>query len=115
MPRPYFEDNDKKIKEIIMVDHAGEYGAQKIYEGQLDYTKNPKSRELIQHMLEQELEHLDYFKQQIKEGKSRPTFLMPLWQILGYVHPFVTIYILFFFRKSYIMYLVMDSTTPKPI
>jgi len=84
MPKPYFENKKQKIKEIIMVDHAGEFGAQKIYEGQIRYTKNPKDKQLISHMLEQELEHLDYFQNQIKEGKSKPTALMPLWSILGY-------------------------------
>ena len=84
MPKPYFENKEQKIKEIIMVDHAGEFGAQKIYEGQIRYSKNPNDKKLIQYMLEQELEHLDYFQNQIKEGLSRPTILMPLWSILGY-------------------------------
>jgi len=84
VPRPYFENTQKKIQEIIMVDHAGEYGAQRIYEGQLAHTKDPETQALIKHMLEQELEHLDYFGQQIKNGNARPTALMPLWKIFGY-------------------------------
>ena len=84
MPRPYFENHQKKIQEIIMVDHAGEYGAQRIYEGQLNYTKDLESKALIKHMLEQELEHLEYFDEQIKNGKARPTALLPLWKIFGY-------------------------------
>lgn len=84
MPRPCFENTQKKIQEIIMVDHAGEYGAQRIYEGQLANTKDPQIKELIKHMLEQELEHLDYFEKQIKEGKGRPTALIPMWRICGY-------------------------------
>ncbi len=84
MPKPYFEDKNRKIQEIIMVDHAGEYGAQRIYQGQLEHTKDVKSKILIQSMLEQELEHLEYFNNQIKAGAARPTALMPLWNIFGY-------------------------------
>jgi ubiquinone biosynthesis monooxygenase Coq7 len=82
MPRPYFVSKNK-IKEILMVNHAGEFGAQQIYEGQLAFTKDD-DRKTIQHMLEQELEHLKYFENEIKDGKSRPTILLPLWSVLGY-------------------------------
>ena len=64
MPRPYFENKQKKVREIIMVNHAGEYGAQRIYEGQLAHMKDLNSKALIKEMLEQELEHLDYFEKQ---------------------------------------------------
>ncbi|PCJ24354.1 MAG: ubiquinone biosynthesis protein UbiB [Rickettsiales bacterium] len=84
MPKPYFEDKDKKIQEIIMVDHAGEYGAQRIYAGQLKYTNVPAEKKMIKHMLDQELEHLEYFENKIKAGKSKPTALLPLWDIFGY-------------------------------
>lgn len=84
MPKPYFENKNKKIQEIIMVDHAGEYGAQRIYEGQLKYTKKLEDKRLIKHMLDQELEHLEYFENKIKNGIARPTMLMPLWKIFGY-------------------------------
>ena len=41
MPKPFFNNNhSKKIQEIIRVNHAGEFGAQKIYQGQIKYTKN---------------------------------------------------------------------------
>ena len=43
MPKPYFSNKQKKIEEIIRVDHAGEYGAKVIYEGQIKYTKNLNS------------------------------------------------------------------------
>ena len=83
MPRPYFV-NKNKIKEILMVNHAGEFGAQQIYQGQLAFTKNHDDRKTIRHMLEQELEHLKYFENEIKLGKSKPTILLPLWSVLGY-------------------------------
>lgn len=84
MPRPCFENKQQKLQEIIMVNHAGEYGAQRIYEGQLAYTQNSESKALIKEMLEQELEHLHYFEQQIQAGNSKPTALTPLWKISGY-------------------------------
>jgi ubiquinone biosynthesis monooxygenase Coq7 len=85
MPRPCFKNKQKKLQEIIMVNHAGEYGAQRIYEGQLAYTKDAEQKVLIKEMLEQELEHLYYFEQQIQAGNGRPTALTPLWKISGYV------------------------------
>ena len=66
MPKPYYTDNQNKIQEIIRVDHAGEFGAKRIYEGQIDYTKNPENKKIIKHMLDQEAEHLEYFDNQIK-------------------------------------------------
>jgi ubiquinone biosynthesis monooxygenase Coq7 len=86
MPKPFFNNNhSSKIQEIIRVNHAGEYGAQKIYQGQIKYTKNPADQKILQHMLDQEQEHLDYFSEKIQEGLSRPTFLMPIWTIGGYL------------------------------
>lgn len=84
MPKPYFSEKQKKIEEIIRVDHAGEYGAKVIYEGQIKYTKDPISKKLIKEMLEQELEHLEYFDKQIQNGHARPTILMPSWKFFGY-------------------------------
>jgi ubiquinone biosynthesis monooxygenase Coq7 len=87
MPRPYFHKSslDRKIAEIIRVDHAGEYGAKRIYEGQLKFTKNKQDWYTIHNMLLQEEEHLNYFAKQIKQGKGNPTFLIPLWNVCGYL------------------------------
>lgn len=84
MPRPYFENAESKIAEIIRVDHAGEYGARKIYEGQLKMINTGPDSELIESMLKQEQVHLDYFSNRISELKVRPTVLMPLWHLGGY-------------------------------
>jgi ubiquinone biosynthesis monooxygenase Coq7 len=84
MPKPFFEDKNKKLQEIIRVNHAGEFGAQKIYQGQIKYTKNPVDKRLLVHMLEQEEEHLDYFSDKIKTN-SRPTIFMPIWNVGGYL------------------------------
>ena len=62
MPKPFFsQSHNKIIQEIIRVNHAGEFGAQKIYQGQIRYTRNLKNQQVLKHMLEQEQEHLDYF------------------------------------------------------
>ncbi len=84
MPRPYFDSNDK-IEEIMRVNHAGEFGAQKIYYGQLKFTKNIKDKIIIKEMLEQELEHLHFFENEIKHKQLRPTLLLPMWDIFGYM------------------------------
>ena len=79
---------DKKtLEEIIRVDHAGERGAAKIYEGQLLALKTIKQDETlkdkIEKMKEQEKEHLEYFEKEIQKRKIKPTSLLPLWDIMG--------------------------------
>ena len=77
----------KKIIEFIRVDHAGERGAIKIYEGQLlalnTVCKDPKLKEKIEEMKIHEKEHCDFFENEIKKRKIKPTKLLPLWDILG--------------------------------
>jgi len=82
------EKTDKKIlEEIIRVDHAGERGAIKIYEGQLLALKTIKQDETlkdkIEEMKEQEKEHLEYFEKEIQKRKIKPTYLLPLWDVMG--------------------------------
>ena len=82
------EKTDKKtLEEIIRVDHAGERGAIKIYEGQLLALKTIKQDETlkdkIEKMKEQEKEHLEYFEKEIQKRKIKPTSLLPLWDIMG--------------------------------
>ena len=79
---------DKKtLEEIIRVDHAGERGAIKIYEGQLLALKTIKQdnslKEKIEKMKEHEKEHLEYFEKEIQKRKIKPTYLLPLWDIMG--------------------------------
>ena len=79
---------DKKtLEEIIRVDHAGERGAIKIYEGQLLALKTIKQdnalKDKIEEMKEQEKEHLEYFEKEIRKRKIKPTSLLPLWDIMG--------------------------------
>ena len=79
--------NQKTLEEIIRVDHAGERGAIKIYEGQLLALKTIKQdeslKDKIEKMKEQEKEHLEYFEKEIQKRKIKPTYLLPLWDIMG--------------------------------
>tara|TARA_Y100000590_G_scaffold141612_1_gene162446 strand:- start:2546 stop:3079 length:534 start_codon:yes stop_codon:yes gene_type:complete len=79
--------NKKILEEIIRVDHAGERGAIKIYEGQLLALKTIKQdnnlKEKIEEMKNQEQEHLEYFEKEIQKRNIKPTSLLPLWDIMG--------------------------------
>ncbi len=72
------------VDRILRVDHAGEVGAKRIYEGQLAILKNSSSAELIQHMYRQELEHLKTFESLLPERRARPSLLFPLWHSAGF-------------------------------
>ena len=72
---------EKKIREIVRVNHAGELGAIQIYKGQLAVLKNkPISKEIID-MLEQEKKHYETFSKLLIENNIRPTLLSPIWKV----------------------------------
>ena len=79
--------NKKTLEEIIRIDHAGERGAIKIYEGQLLALKTIKQdndlKYKIEKMKEQEKKHLEYFEKEIQKRKIKPTYLLPLWDLMG--------------------------------
>ncbi len=81
------KSNKKKIEEFIRVDHAGERGAIKIYEGQLlalnTFVKDEELKKTIEEMKEHEREHANYFDQEIKKRGIKPTKFLPLWDLLG--------------------------------
>ena len=76
-----------KIEEFIRVDHAGERGAIKIYDGQLlalnTIVKNDELKKKIEEMRVHEKEHCDYFEKEIKRRNIKPTKFLPLWDLLG--------------------------------
>ena len=76
-----------KIEEFIRVDHAGERGAVKIYEGQLlalnTLVKDEKLKKIIEEMKVHEKEHCEFFEKEIKKRDIKPTKLLPLWDLLG--------------------------------
>ena len=79
--------NKKTLEEIIRVDHAGERGAIKIYEGQLlalnTFIKDEELKKTIEEMKEHEKEHCDFFENEIKKRNIKPTKFLPLWDLLG--------------------------------
>ena len=79
--------NKKKIEEFIRVDHAGERGAVKIYEGQLlalnTLVKNEALKKTIEEMKVHEKEHSNFFEEEIKKRNIKPTIFLPLWDLLG--------------------------------
>ncbi len=79
--------NSKKLEEFIRVDHAGERGAIKIYEGQLlalnTIVKDDDLKKIINEMKEHEQEHCNFFEREIKKRNINPTKLLPLWDLLG--------------------------------
>ena len=78
---------DNKIEEFIRVDHAGERGAVKIYEGQLlalnTIVKDENLKKKIEEMKIHEKEHCEFFETEIKKRKIKPTKFLPLWDLLG--------------------------------
>ena len=79
---------DKDIESMIRVDHAGEYGAVRIYEGQLAMfdamNRDSKAADAIRKMAEQEQKHLKTFNRLVNERRVRPTALEPVWRLAGY-------------------------------
>ena len=80
--------NARRLAEMIRVDHAGEHGAVRIYDGQKAVFDKIKGKEdiveLVAHMAEQEQEHLAYFDTLISERDIRPTVLSPFWDMAGF-------------------------------
>ena len=90
MTKPNELSKQEMLERMIRVDHAGEYGAKRIYEGQLAVLKNSPKAPEIEHMLEQELVHLSAFDELIKQRRIRPTAMMPIWHLGGYALGAVT-------------------------
>lgn len=87
-------ETPRDLASMIRVDHAGEYGAVRIYQGQLAVLGHSKATErsagLIRHMAEQEDEHLATFDRLIAERGVRPTVLAPVWDAAGFALGAVT-------------------------
>ncbi len=77
-------DRDEQIARMIRVDHAGEYGAVRIYQGQLAVLGKKAGNGTIREMLGQEQDHLDTFNKLVVDRKVRPTALTPLWHVAGF-------------------------------
>lgn len=77
---------EEQLARIIRVDHAGEYGAKRIYAGQLAVMRRRRSPHVatVSHMAEQEQLHLDAFADQMRARRVRPTALLPVWHVAGF-------------------------------
>ncbi|MDI9408858.1 MAG: demethoxyubiquinone hydroxylase family protein [Candidatus Pacebacteria bacterium] len=88
LPLPGDLPRDQAIAQMIRVDHAGEYGAKRIYQGQLAVLErsgaSAETLAKIKHMAEQEQGHLDGFNSMMAERRVRPTVLLPLWHVAGF-------------------------------
>ena len=89
MTRP--GDTAADVGSMIRVDHAGEYGATRIYAGQLAVlgTQTPAGRAVV-HMAAQEAEHLEHFEGMLRSRRVRPTLLHPVWNAAGFALGAVT-------------------------
>jgi ubiquinone biosynthesis monooxygenase Coq7 len=72
------------VERTIRVDHAGEYAAIRIYQGQLAVLRHSDKADTIRHMQQQEQVHLDTFSALIAERRVRPTALLPLWHLASF-------------------------------
>ena len=79
--------NKIELEEIIRVDHAGERGAIKIYEGQLlalkTFKQDEELKKKIEDMKVHETEHYEFFDSEIKKRNIKPTRFLPVWDLLG--------------------------------
>lgn len=101
---PGDKPSNKIIEEIIRVDHSGEYGAKKIYAGQITAIKHLKAiskilnkannydelLEILKEMYEGEVPHYQYFEDLMNKTNTRPSFLLPVWSLLGFVSGYIT-------------------------
>ena len=70
---------------MIRVDHAGEYGAVRIYAGQLAVLKESPKADIIRHMADQEIRHRERFEEILPNHQVRPSILIPFWHVAGYL------------------------------
>ena len=75
---------EETIARMIRVDQAGEYGAARIYAGQLAVLGRTKAAPTLRRMAEQEQRHLDEFDRMMVARRVRPTILQPLWHVAGF-------------------------------
>ena len=86
--RPPYLPGDRVARDdrarMIRVDQAGEYGATRIYAGQMAVLRRGRAAAAIREMAEQEHRHLAQFDRLVIERRVRPTVLSPLWHLAGY-------------------------------
>jgi 3-demethoxyubiquinol 3-hydroxylase len=78
-------DAAERVRRAVRVDHAGEYGAKRIYEGQLAVLGRGPAAPVMRRMAGQEARHLAYFEEQLARRRVRPSALHPLWHVGGFL------------------------------
>ena len=89
-PQPGEPLGRTRLARMIRVDHAGEYGAERIYAGQLAVLGDGEHGDVLRHMKSQETVHKQTFEGLITSRRVRPTALLPIWHIAGYALGAVT-------------------------
>ncbi len=82
--RPGDPSPEAQLERLVRVDHAGEYGARRIYEGQLAVLGRSPVAPALKHMHQQEARHLQSFEKLMRERRVRPTVLSPVWHVAGF-------------------------------
>ncbi|KAL7890687.1 hypothetical protein AOLI_G00001630 [Acnodon oligacanthus] len=85
LPPPRDKEEKAMLDSMLRVDHAGEYGANCIYAGQMAVLGRTQSGPLIQNMWDQEKIHLQKFNEILGENRVRPTMMLPLWNVAGFL------------------------------
>src|ERR1700761_432219 len=84
MPLPGDASRRERVERMIRVDHAGEYGATRIYAGQLAVLGRGAKGDVLRRMEAQEQQHLRTFNDLIADRRVRPTALLPFWHVAGF-------------------------------
>lgn len=75
---------EASVARVLRVDHAGEYGAARVYAGQLAVLRRSEAAPVLHEMQAQEQLHLERFADLIVRRRVRPTAMLPLWHLAGF-------------------------------
>lgn len=89
-PMPGEAAGEDRIHEMIRVNQAGEFGAARIYAGQIAVLGDSEDGPVLREMAAQEKNHLDAFNEMIAERGVRPTLMSPVWHVGGFALGAVT-------------------------
>lgn len=82
--QPGDPSREEILARMLRVDQAGEYGAKRIYDGQLAVLGRSGAAPLLRHMAAQERKHLETFDRLVVRRRVRPSLLSPLWHVSGF-------------------------------
>jgi ubiquinone biosynthesis monooxygenase Coq7 len=73
------EEQRRHVAGLMRINHTGEICAQALYAGQAATARNDATREAMQSAADEEIDHLSWCEDRLKELESRPSLLNPLW------------------------------------